>query len=77
MIPSTLSNPEEELFKKLAETEQKVDQEECAKKDASKQRIERDNQRRQEVYEDDEEEEDEGHSAREAFEHLFGRFRGR
>lgn len=72
-VPTTLTAPEEELYRKLAQTEQKVDQEECAKKDAQKHKAEKQQQRRQ-TFEDDDEEE-ESHSAREAFEHLFGRFR--
>jgi len=70
LVPTNLSENQADLFRRLAQTEQKIDQEEFAKMNAHKYQNEN---KRQTIY--GEEDDDEGGSAREAFENLFGRFK--
>jgi DnaJ-class molecular chaperone len=73
VIPSQVSNAEAELFRKLAGMEQKINQEEFAKKNS----YQRENdQRRQAETMYGEEEGEGGRSAKEMFEQIFGRFKG-
>jgi len=68
LVPTNLTDAQVELFKKLAATEQKIDQEEFAKKNAHRYQ----NEKKQTIY--GEEEDDEGGYAQD-FEDLFGRFK--
>ena len=73
MIPETITNVQAELFRKLGNLEQKIDQEECARKDTlrNKSKYTERNQQHHEEESGDEQ----SQRAKTIFENLFGKMK--